>query len=126
MKVWSVLTNKFLTQLYPLNRMDRKIEIATLNISVKVLMLDNKRFTKSVYKQLPHYVFPQSYEKYLVESETRQILGYVKDDSHAEYSMLINDNGVLQRWEYPSFYKEQLYREFEKSVSKYSQIFISC
>ena len=106
--------------------MVRKIEIATLNISVKVLMLDNKRFTKSVYKQLPHYVFPQSYEKYLVESETRQILGYVKDDSHAEYSMLINNNGVLQRWEYPRYYNEQFYREFEKSVSKYSQIFISC
>lgn len=109
-------------------KMNKKIEISTLNISVKVLMLDNKRFTKAVYKQLPHYILNDYYKEFIEESETRQILGYVKDDSYSEYSMLINNKGVLERWEYPRsyLYDKEFLDEFKKSVSKYSQIYISC
>ena len=114
--------------------MSKKIEISTMNISVNVLMLDNKRFTKSVYNQLPNYGF----NKVLLKSQHSGIiiLGFVKDNSLAGKSLLVNRNGVLERFSYPIFLHEGNWQndvdsedEYDKYVTtcdNYGQIFISC
>ena len=114
--------------------MSKKIEISTMNISVNVLMLDNKRFTKSVYKQLPEYDFDG--ELLMNPIQDVIIMGFVKDDSDAGKSVLVNYKGVLRRYDYPLFYWEHSSKntidseveceKVEKVLNDYGQIFISC
>jgi len=86
--------------------MNKKIEISTLNISVNVLMLDNKRFTKSIFNQLPlkrlftyDLLSIEDVDNYFREND---IIGYVDNVFKHSWSShqrcyLINCSGCLYR-----------------------------
>lgn len=113
--------------------MNKKIEISTLNVSIRILTLDNKRFTKSIYKQLPKLYF---YPNILSWNEIT-ILGFVVDDSFAGKSFLINKEGILHRVNYPHFNNTlgntyhnnvssfQEFSECKTIIESYGQIFIT-
>lgn len=90
-------------------------------------MLDNKRFTKSVYNQLPSRKIDE-YETNVLEQIKDfniQVIGYVMGVSKSRTSLLINNKGILERWEYPADYYE-CYQRFRDCTREYEQIFISC
>lgn len=106
-----------------------------MNISINVLMLDNKRFTKSVYKQLPYYEFKPE----ILNGELgTNLIGYVKDDSYVGFSLLVSKNNRLIRYSFPFFLdtfgdcihnnvssEEEMYLYRDK-IFQLNQIFISC
>lgn len=80
--------------------MKKVVEISTMNVSIRVLTLDNKRFTKSIYNQLPYRGFSNQIEK---QSDTYQIIGYVSEGDKKDYCLLVNNNGRLERHKFPEF-----------------------
>ncbi len=134
--------------------MSKKIEISTLNISVNVLMLDNKRFTKSVFNQLPFCTLFD--EKLNSEKEIdlffkqNDIIGYVDNvykpqwKSYTQRCYLAQENGILYRSfdeDYTGLVNHlqnpitpyvniELYKNLKayiySKISNIGQIFISC
>lgn len=118
---------------------NRKIEISTLNVSINILMLDNKRFTKSVFNQLPA---DSAYPRDAIEIDNKGCgnillidgkdidgspIGYVYSDSN--YWCLYNNDGVLYKYRIcQSYYLENKHVIYERiDIEKdFGQIFISC
>jgi hypothetical protein len=121
--------------------MSKKIEISTLNISVNVLMLDNKRFTKSVFNQLPEYSFDYLAHQFCIEesglrlNDGHEIIGFVRNINGSNYT-LENIRGTLCKRsiddstspiEHKSNKDKIMYNDLAEYIEEnYSQIFISC
>ncbi len=132
--------------------MEKKIELSTLNISVNVLMLDNKRFTKSVFNQLPFCkLFTDKLNtKEEIDSffKVNQIIGYVdniykprfglhtqrcylviKDrklyiSDHYDYTELIDHLNKAKTCDFELH--ENLRQYLMSKIKDIGQIFISC
>ena len=72
----------------------KEISINTLNVQLRVLTLDNKRFTKSVFDQL-HVMNPFDYKGEMIG----EIIGFVKTkDEYFPYYLLFTFEGNLLRY----------------------------
>jgi hypothetical protein len=76
------------------------IDIKTMNITINVMMLNNKRLTKLIYKQLDSFRFTPDLFKPDFDG---QILGYVNNNSKG-YELLVKKGGKLVRYDFPDLY----------------------
>ena len=108
-------------------RTTKKIGISTLNVTVRVLMLDTKRFTKSIFNQLPGYVLKDR-SSLPEETATVKIVGYVALGGGANFTVLVNFNGELVRFESERHFSP--YEDYMGNIwilrDSLDQIFISC
>ena len=79
--------------------MKKELSIETLPVEIKIIMLDKKRLTKAVLKQIPitSLTLTEMSEDFLFEP-----LGWV--DNSDEYLILGNQNGVLVATKFASSY----------------------
>lgn len=72
--------------------MNKNLEISTATVSIKLITVDNKKMTKSVFMQI------QKEAAFDIEFNFigSNILGYVMDDS-SKYLLWVNNNGELRK-----------------------------
>lgn len=103
----------------------KKLEINTLSVQIKVLTIDQKRFTKSVFNQLPNLAKRNAI--CFDEGIFRQnLIGYVSSDGCR--TPLFEINGVLWRFLKPSITDEledQVINKLWSTLTVDKQLFIS-
>lgn len=103
--------------------MKNSVEITEIDVSIKVLVLGKKTFTKSIFNQLK-----TTYLKNLAQVFDEEVLGYVLvrfnyNDTNYDKCLLTIKNGQIYRYVvcYSRLENEQDYY----NVDKYGQIFIT-